>query len=137
MSGLDSTYNAYNAHLVEKKLIGSRCTNCGKTYLPPRTVCTNCQKDVMEPFEFSGKGKLAAYTVIYFGPTAMKDAGYDNKNPYCAGIVDLAEGPRISAQILGVDIAHPENIQIGIPLTVEFIERGEGETKKTFLGFRA
>lgn len=137
MSEIDSTYTAYNAHLAEKKLIGSRCTACGKTYLPPRTLCTNCQKNAMETFEFSGKGKLAAYTVIYFGPTAMKEAGYDNKNPYCAGIVDLEEGPRISAQILGVDIAHPERIQIGTPLTVEYIERGEGEAKKIFLGFKA
>lgn len=137
MSDFDFTSTAYNAQLAEKKLMGSRCKKCGHTFLPPRALCSHCHSSEMEPFEFSGKGKLAAYTVIYFGPTSMKNAGYDSKNPYCAGIVDLEEGPRISAQIFGVDIAHPEAIQIGSPLTAEFFERGEGESKKVFLGFKA
>lgn len=137
MSDFDFTSAAYNAQLGEKKLVGSRCKKCGHAFLPPRALCSHCHSSEMEPLEFSGKGKLAAYTVIYFGPTFMKNAGYDSKNPYCAGIVDLEEGPRISAQIFGVDIAHPEAIQIGSPLTAEFFERGEGESKKIFLGFKA
>jgi len=35
-----------------------------------------------------------------------------------------------------MDMEHPESIQIGTPLTVEFIERGENESKKVFLGFK-
>ena len=66
---------------------------------------------------------------------AMIEAGYDRENPYCVGIVELEDGSRISAQILGVDAAQPERIAIGTLLKVSFIERGTGEQKKTFLAF--
>lgn len=137
MSEFNFTNAAYTTQLAEKKLVGSRCRNCGKLSLPPRLLCPDCRSSEMEPYEFSGKGKLAAFSVIYYGPTVMKGFGYGPCNPYVAGIVDLAEGPSISAQILGLDIEHPERIEIGSPLTVTFIERGEDESKKVFLGFQA
>jgi len=137
MSDFDFTYSAYTAQLAQKKLVGSRCKNCGHFSVPSKIICPECRSTEGEPYEFSGKGKLAAFSVIYYGPTFMKDYGYGPQNPYVAGVVDLEEGPRVSAQILGLDIAHPENIQIGTPLTVAFIERGEGDAKKVFLGFQA
>jgi uncharacterized OB-fold protein len=135
MSEFDFTSTAYYNRLGEGKLIGSRCAKCGEVYLPPRPYCPACAGSEMEEYEFSGKGKLAAYTVIYIAPTAMIEAGFNRKNPYCAGVVELEEGPRISAQILGVDVEHPESIRIGTPLNVSFVKRGEGEASKTYLGF--
>jgi len=97
----------------------------------------------MEWVELSGRGKLAAFTVIGVGPMPMIDAGYSRDNPYCAGIVEVEEGPRISAQILGVDVAHPEKIKIGTPLTADFVERGSwhfveelAKMKKMYLAFK-
>ncbi len=84
-----------------------------------------------------GEGKLVAYTVIAVGPTLMIEEGYNRKNPYCSGIVQLEEGPRISARILGVDVRRPDSVKIGIPLQVEYLERGEGEHRRTFLAFRS
>lgn len=136
MSDFDFTSTAFSAQLAEKKLVGSRCKNCGRVSLPPRLLCQHCRSFEMEPFEFSGKGKLAAFSVIYYGPTFMKNFGYGPKNPYVSGIVDLEEGPRISAQILGLDIEHPDNITIGDPLTATFIERGEDDSRQVFLGFQ-
>ncbi len=124
-------------HLAQKRVIGSRCKKCGRRFLPPRMWCPNCQQNNLEACEFSGRGKLAAFTVVYVAPTAMLAAGYDRKNPYCVGVVELEEGERIPAQILGVDVHHPETIQIGTPLKAVFVERGEGEGKKVFLGFEA
>jgi len=90
----------------------------------------------MEWIELQGGGTLTAYTVIAVGPTFMVEEGYDRKNHYCSGIVQLEEGPKISARITGVDIKKPETIKIGTPLKVDFLEKGEGENKKTFLAFR-
>jgi hypothetical protein len=89
----------------------------------------------MEWAEMSGRGKLLAFATIHIAPTAMIEAGYDRKNPYCAGIVQVEEGPAISAQILGVDATQPEQIAIGTPLRVAFVERGEGEEQRTYLAF--
>jgi uncharacterized OB-fold protein len=91
----------------------------------------------MEWVELSGKGKLAGYTVICGGPSFMVKAGYGRDNPYVTGIVELVEGPKISARILGVDAKKPESIRIGASLSVEFLEQGEAEAKKTYLAFRA
>jgi uncharacterized OB-fold protein len=122
--------------LGEKKLMASKCKKCGALYLPPKPMCTSCYGDEMEWAEMKGKGKLAAFTTIAVAPTLMIEEGYGRDNPYCTGVVELEEGPKISARILGVDAKKPDEIKVGTPLTVEFVERGEGEEKKTFLAFR-
>jgi uncharacterized OB-fold protein len=121
--------------LGENKLMGSRCQSCGALYLPPRALCPACYGEEMAWEEMSGDGKLLAFTTIHIAPTAMIEAGYDRKNPYCTGIVQLAEGPAVSAQILGVDPARPHEIEIGASLRVAFVQRGEGEQARTYLAF--
>jgi len=121
--------------LGENKLMGSRCQSCGALHVPPRPICPACYGEEMVWEEMSGQGQLLAFTVVHIAPTAMIEAGYSRKNPYCAGIVRLAEGPAISAQILGVDPVKPKEIEIGTPLTVTFVQRGEGEQARTYLAF--
>ena len=82
------------------------------------------------------EGKLVAFTTVHIGPTAMIEAGYDRKNPYCVGIVELKDGSRISAQILGVDASRPEDISIGMELRAIFVERGDGGGQRTVLAFQ-
>jgi len=129
------THTAFNQVLSEHKLKASKCQACGALHLPPRAICPTCFGENMEWAEMSGRGQLQAYTTINIGLSAMIDAGYDRKNPYCTGIVKLEEGPLISAQIIGFDTGHPELIEIGTELKVTFIDRGEGEEAKTFLAF--
>lgn len=133
---LPFTSASFETYLSEKKLMGSHCTNCNKDFLPPHAICSNCHSDQLTWIEFSGKGKLAAFTSIFIAPTAMIAAGYGRDKPYLSGVVELEEGVKISAQILGLDATKPEEVKIGTQLQTEFIERGEGEKKKTFLAFR-
>lgn len=121
--------------LAENKLMGSRCRSCGALHLPPRALCPACYGGEMEWVEMGGAGKLLAFTTVHIAPTGMIEAGYGRDKPYCAGIVQLAEGPAISAQILGVDPARPQEIEIGAPLRVAFVQRGEGEAARTYLAF--
>ncbi len=67
----------------------------------------------------------------------MAEQGFDRKNPYISGIVELEEGTNISARITGLDAMKPNEIKIGAPLNVDFVEFGEGETKKTYLAFKS
>jgi len=124
MKDIPFTIASFDKFIEEKKLMASKCLRCSALWLPPRPICLTCKSDELEWIELNGKGKLVAFTVIGVGPIPMIDAGYNRENPYCAGIVEVEEGPRISAQILGVDVAYPENIKIGIPLTATFVERG-------------
>jgi uncharacterized OB-fold protein len=65
----------------------------------------------------------------------MRLSGRRWTNPYVAGIVHLKEGPAISGQIVGVDPAHPEDIEIGMAVRATFVERGEGDERRTYLAF--
>jgi uncharacterized protein len=132
----DFTSATYTKFLSEHKLMGVRSRQTGVTFLPPRPLAyqeTNCD---MEWAEFRGKGTLEAFSIIYIAPTAMIQEGYGRDNPYCVGIVRLEEGPAISAQIVGVDVRKPETIAIGAPVSMEFIDSGEGAGRKTRLAFR-
>lgn len=128
---------AYDRFISEKKLMGSKCQKCGAMYVPPRPTCPKCHSREVELVEMKGKGKLAAYTVITVGTPLMVEEGFDREHPYCSGIVELDEGPRIIARIVGVDMSKPDQIKIGTPVTVEYQERVHGEEKKTFLAFKA
>lgn len=127
---------SYRQFLSEEKLMGSRCRKCGKLFLPPRPICTECSSGDMEWKEVKGKGKLCAFTVISVGPPFMVEEGYSREHPYCVGVVELEEGPRIVARIEGFDNTRPENIKVGTPLTVDFIHREIGGERKTYLAFR-
>jgi uncharacterized OB-fold protein len=122
--------------LDHQKLIGSRCKKCGAYITPQRQICPNCHSDQTEVITFSGKGELSAYTVISVPPVKMAEAGYDGKNPYCVGIITLDEGPKVSAQILNVDLMHPENIKIGTKMVMTTIKRGQEDQEETFLAFQ-
>jgi len=127
--------NFYKA-LKQKQLIGSKCQVCGSYAIPQRQICPKCHSDQNEITTYVGSGTLKAFTVIFVPPGKMAEAGYNAKNPYCVGIVELDEGPRISAQILDVDIIQPENIKIGTKMEMTTITRGEEADQTTFLAFR-
>jgi uncharacterized OB-fold protein len=135
MSDREFTGSSFYHFLGEGKLMGSRCQACGTLHVPPRPMCPDCFGDEMAWEEMNGEGELLAYTAVHIAPTVMIEAGYDRKHPYCTGIVQLAEGPAISAQILGVEASRPEDIEIGMPLRVAFVQRGEGEAQRTYLAF--
>lgn len=127
---------AYEQFLGEEKLMGSRCGKCGALFAPPRPLCTNCHGSEMEWVQLSGRGKLAAFSCIGVGPPFMVEEGYDRNRPYCVGVIELEEGARAVARIEEVDASRPESIRVGMPLTMKFLHRGEGEDSKTFLAFK-
>jgi uncharacterized OB-fold protein len=136
MGDRDFHSKSFQEFLGEHKLMGSRCRSCGALHLPPRALCPACYGEEMAWEEMPQEGKLVAFTTVHIGPTAMIEAGYDRKNPYCVGIVELRDGSRISAQILGVDVTKPEGISIGMEVRAAFVERGDGEAQRKFLAFQ-
>ena len=127
---------SYEQFLNEDKLMGSECKKCGTIFAPPRPICIKCHSSEMQWVEMKGNGKLAAFTCIAVGPPFMAAEGYDRKNPYVSGVVELEEGVKVDARIEGVDGNKPETIKVGTPLTVKFLHRGEGENLRTFLAFK-
>ena len=144
MNEIPFTAASFDKFCSEKKVMASKCQKCGVLWLPPRPLCPKCHGYEMEWTELKGKGKLVAFTVIGVGTWTMISEGYDREHPYCSGVVELEEGPRITTQIIGVDVTKPENIKIGTPVTADFVERGSfslvpevANVRKPYLVFRA
>jgi uncharacterized protein len=137
MSSQPINKTTFENFLSDHALMGSRCDDCQQTYLPPRPMCPQCYGEKMSWSQLPETGKLVAFTSIYIAPTAMIEAGYGRDNPYISGIVELENGIRISAQVLGLDAAQPEKVRIGTPLKAEYIDRGQDQEVKSFLVFKA
>ncbi|MDI9633233.1 MAG: Zn-ribbon domain-containing OB-fold protein [Methanolinea sp.] len=87
-------------------LVGTRCENCGRYYYPPRTLCPQCRRaGRIREHRFSGKGTVVTYTVIR---TASEQ--FEQMTPYVLAIVQLDEGPRLTAQL----VCRPEEARIGM-----------------------
>ena len=136
MGGENITKVAFSQYLAEHKLMGSECPACGSQFLPPRPMCPSCFNAEMRWVKMGTQGNLTAFTIVHIASTAMIEAGYGRENPHCSGIVQLDNGISISAQILGVDTSNPPSIKIGSPVEAVFLERGDGESKETFLAFK-
>ena len=129
------TIKSYIDYLSEKKLMGSKCKDCGASYVPVRKLCTKCNSINMEWAEMSGRGKIEAFTSITVGTPFFVEKGYDRTKPYCFSVIRLEEGPMVSGQLIGVDESKPDTIKIGTPVKATFIETEiRGETRVD-LGF--
>ena len=126
---------SYEQFLKEEKIMGSRCKDCGGYFVPPRSICVKCYSSDMEWVEMKGEGRLAAFTCITVAPPFMIEQGYSRKNPYISGVVELDEGGRVDARIVGLDPTKPEEIKVGVPLRAKFLHRGAGENLETFIAF--
>ncbi len=102
------------------QLAGTRCRDCGTIHFPPRQVCPRCKNRHLSDFKLSGKGTVYSYTTIY--QTTPK---FQFFVPYVVALIDLEEGPRITAQLTDVD---PEAVTIGMPVEMvlrKISEQGE------------
>jgi uncharacterized OB-fold protein len=66
----------------------------------------------------------------------MQKEGYNRKNPYCSGVVEIAPNIRVDARIQGIDPKKPEEIQVGMSMRAEYLHREREGGKSTILAFR-
>ena len=79
------------------RLQGTACGNCSTDYFPARKLCPKCRrKGKISPKQFSGKGKIYSFTEVSAGPI-----GFELESPYLLAIVELDEGPKLTAQVVG------------------------------------
>lgn len=126
---------SFQEFLAEERLMGCRCQNCGALFLPPTPVCTDCYHQAMEWRAMPQTGTLAAFTCITVCPPAMKAEGFGRDNPYCTGVVALADGLRVTTRIHGVDARRPETIEVGMPMKAAFLPQEKDGRKTTLLAF--
>ncbi|SFA82238.1 hypothetical protein SAMN04515620_10426 [Collimonas sp. OK607] len=93
------------------KLLIQRCTACKTLRHPPGPVCPSCHSFEWDAQQASGRGKLYSFVVMHYPEVAP----FDHPNPI--GLIELEEGTRLVAQLVGVK---SEELEIGQSLQVEF-----------------
>ncbi|MEM0351121.1 MAG: Zn-ribbon domain-containing OB-fold protein [Archaeoglobaceae archaeon] len=83
----------FNA-LMEGKLLGMKCRDCGNYTCPPKHTCNVCSSMNLEKVVLSGRGVVKTYTVTYVAPM-----GYEKEAPYVVALVELEEGPWIIGRL--------------------------------------
>ena len=69
----------------------------------------------LEWVKASGKATLHTFSIVHQAP----HPAFANEVPYITAIVELEEGPRMAANIVGIE-PDPSNIEIGMALQVTF-----------------
>lgn len=95
------------------RLVVQECRGCGRSQHPPMPACPHCHGTDLGWRQTAGTGTVYTYTVVRH-PThvALADAV-----PYVVALVELAEGPRL---VTGITGCPPEQVSVGMPVTVVF-----------------
>jgi uncharacterized protein len=103
----------------EHRLKIQHCNACGKHWFPPSQSCPHCLAADFAWTEVSGVGKVFSFVTYHrvYHPAFAKDV------PYVVALVELAEGPRLLTNIVGVP---PQAVHCDMPVKVVFDDFEEG-----------
>lgn len=97
----------------EHRLSIQRCASCDRYLFYPRPLCPHCGGAELAWTEVSGRASVYSYTIAR-RPTAR---AFELDVPYVIAIVELAEGPHMTTNVIGCD---PESVRIGMPVEAAF-----------------
>jgi uncharacterized OB-fold protein len=94
------------------------CLSCRRFYFYPRDHCPVCSGREVRWRAVSGRGFLYTYVIAHHPAP-----GFEADAPYVIAVVELEEGPRMMANIVGIE-PDPALLELDMPLEVVFTERG-------------
>jgi uncharacterized protein len=91
----DVDFSAVHIHASTDgpRLIGCRCEACGALAFPKRAVCFSCGSRSLSEELLARTGALYSYTVVHVSSS--------RPTPYTIGYVDLDDGVRLLATVVG------------------------------------
>lgn len=101
-----------------KKIVATKCSKCGKIYVPPRLHCPDCFVRMDEWVDLSGKGTLESYTIVRY-----KEAYHLRDIPYAYGVIKMDGADTGLVHMLGgIDL---DKIKVGMKVEPVFKEERE------------
>ena len=107
----------YWGALKNHELRLQRCQDCQTLRFPVSPVCHRCLSYKADWELLSGKGTLASWIVV---EQATGNRAWQEVVPYVVALVNLAEGPRLTTNIVGLDHAQFDTLKYGMPLEIVF-----------------
>lgn len=110
-------------HYFEGTALGElriqRCASCGTAFFYPRSGCPHCGSTDVVWERASGRARLHTYVISH-----RAAPGFEDQVPYAIAVVELAEGPRMMTNVVGVANT-PEALVLDMDLEVDFEPRGD------------
>lgn len=94
-----------------------KCKDTGQFFFHPRSHSPFTGGEVVWE-RTSGRGRLASFVIAH-----RPAPGFEDELPYVIALVELAEGPRLTTNLVDVE-ATPGALNVGMELEVVFEERG-------------
>jgi len=111
--------------LQERKFIGTKCSKCGKVFLPPRNRCGDCFAKAEEFVDLPETGILKNYTVTTYKIT---ERGIRNtKKDVLVGLVQI-DGAS-TAFMTPIVNTEPDKLEQGMKVKVVWAKRTKGIPK--------
>ncbi len=109
--------------LKDKKIIGVKCSKCGKVYVPPRKVCGPCFAPMDEFVPVSNEGEIEVCAIIQFG-FVDPSTGKRRPVPYGYAFVRLDGADTLMPHFL--DSADPDKVKVGARVKAVFEQERTG-----------
>jgi len=107
----------------QHRLLIQRCAECGRLRHPPGPRCPNCGSYEWNALEASGRGSVYSFVVNHYPQVPAFDY------PLAVGLIELEEGTRLVADIVGID---PADVRVGLPVEVEWLDADPDLTLPAF-----
>jgi uncharacterized OB-fold protein len=102
----------------EGVLMLQHCSACDRWSFPVRERCPHCFAACLSWRQASGHGTLYTFTIMH----QIMNPGFASSVPYNVSQVDLAEGVRMTSNVVGIG---NDRLRIGMDLQVVFEAAGE------------
>jgi uncharacterized OB-fold protein len=115
--------NFFREMKASGKIMGIKCTECGRVLVPPRPVCGECFAMTGEWVPVGPKGTVRAYTSIYI-KFIDGSTGQPRPTPYGSGLIQLDGAFSTINHIL--EEGDPEKLYIGMRVEAVLKKKREG-----------
>ncbi len=124
------THAEFLTHLMKGRLMGRRCPDCQKVYVPARGVCPRCGVETTEWVELSDHGTVTTFCIV-----RIPSENIDLKLPFVAGQI-LLDGSDIPLFAL-IQECEAEAVRIGMRVEAVWTPENEwGPTLENIRHFR-
>lgn len=109
-----------------KKILGTKCTKCGKTWMPPRINCSDCYEPA-EWIEMKQIGTIQVSTIVWYTTSAFIKA-----IPYAIGYIKLDGAQTAFLQGIFSENLVPSKVKKGSRVKAVFLKEREGKMTDFF-----
>jgi len=126
-------YTATGAHaeflhqIGQGRLVGQRCSECGKVYCPPSGACARCGVATSQWVDVADRGTVTTFCIV-----RVPSENIEQKLPYCAANILLDGSDLVFIALL----QECEVADVRIGMRVEAVWRPRSEWSPTFENIR-